>query len=427
MRNAEHRISAMTTFSAILPTLPLERWIERSRTAREDEAVAVLKNGRARTMEDFCALLSPAAAPHLEELAAQSQKLTRHFFGNTIRLFAPLYLSNECVNVCKYCGFSRHNAIPRITLPAAKVEDETRLLAGRGFRSLLIVAGEHPKYVANGYVAECIRRCLPLTPQIALELGPLETAEYAPLVAAGAEGLVVYQETYHEPTYREMHTAGPKKHYAWRLDTPERGHAAGFRRLGIGALFGLHDWRFEAVALAAHGRHLLKHCWNSYLTLALPRLRPAAGGFNVAPENVLADRELVQIMCALRLLLPTAGLVLSTREPANLRDGLCTLGVTHMSAGSSTEPGGYSHFDESQWTPTRVQPGEQFHIADERPPQVVAAMLKRRGLDPVWKDHDLALTRPPQDWPAGTVTATSLEDVTSQTAPLQFGLPRAKH
>jgi 2-iminoacetate synthase len=412
----------MASFSQILPGVPLERWIERSRTAREDEAVAVLKNGRARSMEDFCALLSPAVAPHLEELAAQSQKLTRHFFGNTIRLFAPLYLSNECVNVCKYCGFSRHNAIPRITLPAAKVEDETRLLAARGFRSLLIVAGEHPKYVANGYVAECIRRCLPLTPQIALELGPLETAEYAPLVAAGAEGLVVYQETYHEPTYREMHTAGPKKNYAWRLDTAERGHAAGFRRLGIGALFGLHDWRYEAVALAAHARHLLKHCWNSYLTVALPRLRPAAGGFNVAPENVLGDRELVQLMTALRLLLPTAGLVLSTREPAKLRDGLCTLGVTHMSAGSSTEPGGYSHFDESQWTPTRAQPGEQFHIADERPPQVVAAMLRARGLDPVWKDHDLALTGPTLPASPFTVTATSSEEGPSRHAGRPYSL-----
>jgi 2-iminoacetate synthase len=381
----------VASFSEVLPTLPLERWIDRARSARADEAAAVLRQGRAHTLEDFTALLAPAAAPQLEALAAQSQKLTRHFFGNTIRLFAPLYLSNECVNVCKYCGFSRHNAIPRVTLPVDQVEEQTRLLASRGFRSVLLVAGEHPKFVSNGYVADCIRRSLRHAPQIALELGPLETAEYAPLVDAGAEGLVVYQETYHEPTYRELHTAGPKKHFAWRLDTPERGHAAGFRRLGIGALFGLHDWRGEAVALAAHARHLLKYCWRAHLTVALPRLRPAAGGFAVAPENALCDRELVQLLCALRLLLPTAGLVLSTREAAPLRDGLGLLGVTHMSAGSSTEPGGYSHFDEAQWTPTRAQPGEQFHIADERPPHVVAAMLRARGLDPVWKDHDLAL------------------------------------
>jgi len=411
----------MPAFSQVLPTLPLDRWIELSRSAQEGEALAVLKNGRAHSMEDFAALLSPAAAPHLEALAAQSQKLTRSFFGNTIRLFAPLYLSNECVNICKYCGFSRHNAIPRITLPLAKVEDETKLLAGRGFRSLLLVAGEHPKYVSNGYVAECVRRCVLQMPQVALELGPLETADYVPLVAAGAEGLVVYQETYHEPTYRDLHTAGPKKHYAWRMDTAERGHASGFRRLGIGALFGLHDWRLEAISLAAHARHLLKNCWSSYLTVALPRMRPAAGSFEVLPQNELNDRELVQLMCAMRLLLPTAGIVLSTREPAALRDGLCPLGVTHMSAGSSTEPGGYSDFDESQWTPTRAQPGEQFHIADERPPQAVAAMLRAKGLDPVWKDHDAALTgAKPTHFPL-TTTATSIEDGASAPTPLQFG------
>ncbi len=399
----------MSAFSKVFPTLPLARWVERAQAAREADALAVLRRGRANSLDDFAALLSPAAAPHLEALAAQSQKLTRQNFGKTIRLFAPLYLSNECVNICKYCGFSRNNAIPRITLPLAKVEDETRRLAGRGFRSLLLVAGEHPKYVSNGYVAECVRRCLAWTPQVALELGPLETAEYAPLAAAGAEGLVVYQETYHEATYREMHTAGPKKNFAWRLDTPERGYAAGFRRLGIGALLGLHDWRFEALALAAHARHLLKHCWKSYLTVALPRLRPAAGGFEVKTENVVSDRELVQIIGALRLLLPAAGIVLSTREPAALRDGLCTLGITHMSAGSSTEPGGYSDFDENQWTPTRAQPGEQFHIADERPPQVVAAMLRRRGLEPVWKDHDVALTGSPTEATAPTATASGTE------------------
>ena len=396
----------MPAFSQVLPTLPLDHWIERSRSAKESEALAVLKKGRAHSMEDFAALLSPVAAPHLEALAAQSQKLTRSFFGNTIRLFAPLYLSNECVNICKYCGFSRHNAIPRITLPLAKVEDETKLLAARGFRSLLLVAGEHPKYVSNGYVEECVRRCTAIMPQVALELGPLETADYAPLVAAGAEGLVVYQETYHEPTYRELHTAGPKKHYAWRMDTAERAHAAGFRRLGIGALFGLHDWRLEAISLAAHARHLLKYCWSSYLTVALPRMRPAAGSFEVLSQNELNDRELVQLLCAMRLLLPTAGIVLSTREPAALRDGLCPLGVTHMSAGSSTEPGGYSDFDESQWTPTRAQPGEQFHIADERSPQVIAAMLPSRGLDPVWKDHEAILTGSTKTFSSVTTTAT---------------------
>lgn len=365
-----------------------------ARGAAPWRAAALARAGRIRTLEEFAALLSPAAAAHLETLGRHSQALTRRHFGKVIRMFAPLYLSNECINVCKYCGFSRHNSIPRITLPLDAVEREGRLLAARGFRSLLLVAGEHPKFVSNGYVADGIRRLLPLFPSIALELGPLETQDYRPLVAAGAEALVVYQETYHEPTYVELHTAGPKRHYAWRMDTPERGYAAGFRRLGIGALFGLHDWREEAISVAAHALHLLKHCWKAQVTISLPRLRPAAGGFQ--PKDPMTDRQLVQLVCALRLLLPHVGLVLSTRESPRLRDGLFPLGITHMSAGSSTEPGGYSHFDEATWTPG-AQPGEQFHIADERPPEAVAAVLRARGYEPVWKDFDRALVEEPQE------------------------------
>lgn len=377
----------MSTFSQIFPTLPLAA-LEGASLATTDARLApLLRAGRAGSLEDFAALISPAAEAHLETLARHSQALTQRHFGKTIRMFAPLYLSNECVNVCKYCGFSRHNPIPRITLPVEQVVREGQLLASRGFRSLLFVAGEHPKFVSNGYVAECIRHLLPMFPGISLELGPLETQDYIPMVRAGCEGLVVYQETYHEPTYAEMHTAGPKKHYGWRMDTPERGYAAGFRRLGIGALFGLHDWRYEALAVAAHAQHLLKNCWKAQVTISLPRLRPAAGGF--APKNPMTDRQLAQLICAFRLLLPHAGIVLSTRENPRLRDGLMALGVTSMSAGASTEPGGYSSFDEN-WTPGE-QPGEQFHIADERAPEVVAAMIRSRGYEPVWKDFDRAL------------------------------------
>jgi len=212
------------------------------------------------------------------------------------------------------------------------------------------------------------------------------------MVEAGADGLVVYQETYHAPTHRDLHTAGPKRDFSWRMDTPERGYAAGFRRLGIGALFGLHDWRHEALALAAHARHLLRNCWKAHITLSLPRMRPAAGAWQPDPANFLPDREFAQAICALRLLLPHCGLVLSTREPPRLRDGLVRLGITSMSAGASTEPGGYSaRFDESSWTPHSEQPGEQFHIADERPPHEVAAMIRSQGYEPVWKDFDRAL------------------------------------
>lgn len=382
----------MPVFSEVFSPATVERERERSLAAQDADVRRILARGRATTLEEFAALLSPAASDHLEIMCRLSQAATQRFFGRVIRLFAPLYLSNECVNICQYCGFSRNNPIPRITLPVDQVLRETRLIASRGFRSLLLVAGEHPKFVSNGYVEELIRKLVPVMPSIALELGPLETDAYFPLVAAGAEGLVVYQETYHEATYRELHVAGPKKRFNWRMDTPERAYAAGFRRLGIGALYGLYDWRFEALAVAAHALHLHRMCWKAQLNISLPRMRPAAGGF--APKHLMSDRELVQTIAALRLLLPHAGLVLSTREPPALRDGLVPVGITTMSAGSSTEPGGYSnHFDENTWTPTSDQPGEQFHIADERSPEQVAAMIRLRGYEPVWKDFDQALVQ----------------------------------
>ncbi len=380
-------------FSRTFSTLPLRDWAGQSLRATTSEAASILRGGAPRTLEELAVLLSPAASGHLETLAGLSQAVTRRHFGRAIRLFAPLYLSNECVNICRYCGFSRHNDIPRITLAPSVVQAEVDRLTRQGFRHVLLVAGEHPKYVSNGYVERIVRQTLTQLPEVALELGPLETAEYAPLVEAGASALIVYQETYDQATYESLHTAGPKKYFAWRMDTAERGAAAGFRRLGIGALLGLADWRFEVLSVAAHARHLLRHCWRSSVSISLPRMRPAAGGWQPNPEFAMSDRDLVQTICALRLFLPTVGITLSTREPAALRDGLMPLGVTLMSAGSSTEPGGYAHFDEATWTPTQEQPGEQFHIADERPPAVVAATIRQRGLEAVWKDNDPTLTQ----------------------------------
>ncbi|MFM8718939.1 MAG: radical SAM protein, partial [Chthoniobacterales bacterium] len=206
----------------------------------------------------------------LEDLARRSRALTRRHFGRAVRLFAPLYLSNECINSCAYCGFSRENAILRVTLEAEQVRVEARHLAAQGFRNILLVAGEHPKFVSNGYLEEILRALTPEIPSLSIEVAPMETEQYLPLVRAGAEGLVVYQETYHRPTYAALHTAGPKKDYDWRLACPERGHSAGFRRIGIGVLLGLWDWREEAIALAAHLDHLLRTCWKSHFTVSFP-------------------------------------------------------------------------------------------------------------------------------------------------------------
>jgi len=335
----------------------------------------------------------------LQALAAESSALTRQHFGRTMRLFAPLYLSNECINSCSYCGFSRENAIQRVTLEIDQVEAEARHLVSEGFRNILLVAGEHPKFVSGGYLRRCIERLRGFVPAISIEVAPMEADEYRPLVEAGAEGLVVYQETYHRPTYAEMHVFGPKKDFDWRLDCPERGHAAGFRRIGIGALFGLWNWRDEALALAAHLEHLHRTCWRSFLTVSLPRLRPAAGDFE--PKHPLPDREFIQLLCAMRRTFPTIGIVLSTRESAALRDVVAPLGVTMMSAGSHTEPGGYTgQGRESLHTTVRGRPvagsgGEsatgQFAISDDRSAHSVGCLLRDIGLDPVWKDWDRAI------------------------------------
>ncbi len=356
----------------------------------------------------FAALLEPCADAELEARASRAAALTRRHFGQAMRLFAPLYLSNECVNNCAYCGFSRDNPILRVSLTPDDVVREARHLAAEGFRNLLLVAGEHPKWVSGGYVEACVRRVRDEAgiPGVSLELGPLSVEQYAPLVAAGAEGLVVYQETYHRETYAELHTAGPKRDWAWRLDTPERAHEAGFRRLGLGALFGLHpDWRWEARALAAHLEWLLRAAWRAHLTVALPRLRPAAGEFQ--PRGVLPDREWVQLALALRECFPQVGLVLSTREPAALRDAVAPLGYTLMSAGSHTEPGGYTgagsddlHLTVRGRRQELTANGDdhvatratgQFEIADGRSPAAVADALRARGLEPVWKDWDHGL------------------------------------
>jgi len=345
-------------------------------------------------------MLEPLPDAGLARLASESAAITRQHFGRTIRLFAPLYLSNECINNCSYCGFSRDNPILRVTLEADAVVREARHLVAEGFRNILLVAGEHPKFVSSGYLESCVRALVPEVPSIALEVAPMETPEYARLVQTGAEGLVVYQETYDRAIYQRMHTAGPKKDYDWRLACPERAYAAGFRRIGIGALFGLQEWRNEALALAGHLEHLLKHCWKAQFTISLPRLRPCAGGFQ--PEYHMDDREFIQLVCAFRICFPQVGIVLSTREPAALRDALIPLGVTLMSAGSHTEPGGYTGEGKKDLHLTikgrQVKPENsaesatgQFEVSDLRSPAEIAGILQRKGFEPVWKDWDSAI------------------------------------
>jgi len=357
-------------------------------------------------MRRFLGMLDEQRGGSLETLARQSQQITRRHFGRTMRIFAPLYLSNECVNNCSYCGFSRDAEILRATLTVEQVVREAKHLHALGFRNLLLVAGEHPKFVSDGYLQHCLDALKPLIPTLAIEVGPMEDHQYAEIVAHGAEGLVVYQETYDRSIYQTLHTAGPKKNFDWRLDCPERAYAGGFRRIGVGALFGLADWKHEALALCAHLEYLYKHCWKAQLTVAFPRMRPYAGNYEYTPDPALflPDKAFVRLITVFRILFPQVGIVVSTREPAALRDAIAPLGVTHMSAGARTEPGGYTGAGSEDLHLTikgrRVELGqksgcekatEQFQIHDTRSAAEIATMLRAKQLDPVWKDWDEAL------------------------------------
>ncbi|MEY4385677.1 MAG: 2-iminoacetate synthase ThiH [Verrucomicrobiota bacterium] len=395
------------SFVAEFNSLPFHSLLRRAQTANTASVRETIARS-ALSLADFATLISPAGAELLEPLALRSQQLTQQRFGKVIRLFAPLYLSNECINNCKYCGFSRDNPILRVTLTLEEVKREAAALKEQGFRNVLLVAGEHPKFVSNNYLRDCVAALHGDIPSVSLEVGPMETHEYVPLVQAGADGLVVYQETYDRAIYDDMHTAGPKKNFDWRLETPERAYTAGFRRIGLGALYGLADWRYEALAVAAHCEYLLRHCWKAYFTISLPRLRPCAGEFE--PLTHMTDRDMVQLICAFRLMFPDVGLVLSTRESPKLRDGLFPLGITLTSAGSHTEPGGYTgagkeHIHQtvrgriveagaSEWAPANgsaTAATGQFNIADERSSHEVAEVIRRLGYEPVWKDWDAAL------------------------------------
>ncbi|MBV64397.1 MAG: 2-iminoacetate synthase ThiH [Rickettsiales bacterium] len=366
-----------------------------------------LPNSINSNLEKFIQIISPINNSDFGEIVSQSTVITRRHFGNTMRLFAPLYLSNECVNNCTYCGFSRSNPILRVTLTVDQVVSEAKHLHSQGFRSILLVAGEHPKFVSSGYLQECIYAIKDLFPSIALEIAPMKEIEYESLVNAGCEALVVYQETYNKNNYKNLHTSGPKKNFNWRLKCPERAYNAGFRRIGIGALFGLSEWRKEALSLAAHLDYLQRVCWKANYTVSFPRIRPAAGQFH--PEYSLSDKDFIQLVCAFRICFPDVGIVLSTRETEKFRDILVNIGITTISAGSHTEPGGYTGEgkDDLHYTvggrrveineATDIKPcssqnaTEQFEINDQRSPADVCEMLKSKGLDPVWKDWDTSI------------------------------------
>ena len=346
------------------------------------ERVAAALSREDRSVEDLAALLSPHARPHLEAMAREAQRHTRWHFGRTISLYAPMYISNLCAADCVYCCFSVRNPTQdrRTTLQPDEIRSECEALAQRGFDSVLLLTGEAPKRVNVARIAEAVAIAREYFTSVSVEVYALDVAGYRALVDAGLEGVTHYMETYHRPTYAQVHLEGEKANYDFRLDAIERAGIAGARKLSIGALLGLHSWPVEVLWLALHARHVQKVCWQSAVSLSLPRLLHVPERFSVIDR--VGNAELVQILLALRLFLPNVGMNLSTREAPALRDKLIPLGVTAMSAGSSTRPGGYATRGDDVL--------EQFEIEDHRTVDEVVASIRHAGYDPVWKDFDHA-------------------------------------
>lgn len=330
-------------------------------------------------LEEFKALISPTALPYLDIMVQKSQRITQKRFGKTIHLFIPMYLSNECQNICTYCGFSFTNRIPRKTLTDNEILQEIEIIKALGYDNILLVTGEHDKLVGIDYLLNAVHIVKQHFSQVSIEVQPLEQHEYELLKNAGVYAVLVYQETYHKETYRTYHPKGKKSNFDYRLDTPDRLGKCGINKIGLGVLLGLEDWRTDSFYNALHLDYLQKTYWQTKYSVSFPRIRPHEGDFQ--PKSILSEKELLQLICAYRICFPDVELSLSSRERAAFRDAIFPFGITSMSAGSKTEPGGYSNSAALK----------QFEIHDDRTPKEIAAVIQSKNYEPVWKDWDAVL------------------------------------
>jgi 2-iminoacetate synthase len=330
-------------------------------------------------LNDFKCLISPIALPFLDEMILKSQRITQKRFGKNINLYIPLYLSNECQNICTYCGFSFTNKIPRKTLSDNEILQEIEVIKKLGYDNILLVTGEHDRLVGIDYLLHAVHIVKQHFSQVSIEVQPLEQHEYEQLKEAGVFSVLVYQETYHQETYKTYHPKGKKSNFEYRLDTPDRLGKAGMYKIGLGVLLGLEDWRTDSFFNALHLDYLQKTYWQTKYSVSFPRIRPHEGEFQ--PKSHLSEKELLQLICAYRICFPDVELSLSSRERAAFRDAVFPYGITSMSAGSKTEPGGYSNSEALK----------QFEVHDDRTPQEIAAVIQSKNYEPVWKDWDAVL------------------------------------
>lgn len=336
------------------------------------------RNTAALTPEEFLVLISDAADPYLQRMALLSHRFTLDRFGKTISLYIPMYVSNACTNKCVYCGFNHDNPFLRTTLTLDQVKAECEAIKRLGpFENILIVSGEYPALCGVDYLEKILGVCRPYFHNMTIEVQPMKMEFYKRLTESGLNGVVCFQETYHREAYKKYHPRGMKSHFDWRLNGFDRMGQAGVHKIGMGVLIGLEDWRADVVMMARHLRYLQKKYWRTRYSVNFPRMRPSESGYQ--PNVVLSDRELARLTFAFRIFDHDIDISYSTRETPQFRDNMMPLGVTSMSAGSRTEPGGYVS------TPQAL---EQFEVSDERTPAQVAEAIRNRGYEPVWKDWD---------------------------------------
>jgi len=362
------------SFKNIFDTYNWDETLQSIFSKTEADVLRALGNSK-RDLEDFKSLISPAAKPYLEQMAQLSRQLTKKRFGNTIQMYSPMYLSNECQNICTYCGFSMTNKIPRRTLTDTEILKEVEYIKSKGYDHILLVTGEANKTVGVDYINNALQLIRSHFSNITIEVQPLHQDEYEQLIDSGLYSVLVYQETYHREEYKKHHPKGKKSNFDYRLDTPDRLGKAGIHKIGLGALFGLEDWRADSFFTALHLRYLQKTYWKTKYSISFPRLRPHSGGLE--PKVEMTDPDLVQLICAFRLLDEDVELSISTRESEVFRNNIVNLGITSISAESKTNPGGYAVAPESL---------EQFEISDERSTEEISKMLKGQDLEVVWKD-----------------------------------------
>lgn len=350
------------------------------KTAKDVE-VALSKSTRLN-IEDFMALISPAATPYLEHMAALSRKYTQQRFGKTIQFYVPLYLTNSCVNHCIYCGFNHNNDIKRIILSDEQILREVEAIKKIGdFQHILLVTGENPRDAGADYIENAIRLVKPYFSSISIEVQPLKEEEYRQLTEAGMNSVYCYQETYNESRYKTYHPRGMKSKFNWRIDGFERMGKAGVHKIGLGVLIGLEDWRADVTMMALHLRYLQKTYWQTKYSISFPRMRPHEGE-EFQPNVIMNDKELAQLIFAYRIFDHDVEIALSTREEKSFRNNMATLGITSLSAGSKTDPGGYEVYKDEL---------EQFEVNDNRTPDEILQVIKGQGYEVVWKDWDLSL------------------------------------